>query len=312
MWNKIMPNKQEQAVADGSIALQADQIKDVIINNGVQISDIIPICNQIFELNFPKLKEIASQAANNNVREFADSLRNTLNNDIEKIVLNKFSDPDVQFLLNDALENVARKGKNAHPEILIDLIKTRVLDEQPEFGELVTTQAIEIARKITNEHLHFILMLFLSESLLVNMEINKDFLKEEIIKDIYIKQHFESIEGNFICELKDLFENYGNVKRPQIEFLQSIGLIINHPNTFSYSVVERHFNHYNAFLSFKDKAQFEFYLKECSPTYYQLLTGYDSIFNERNYGLSTVGNQIAISYLKSNGRDAPAINKFIY
>ena len=151
MWNKKMPNNQEQAVEGGSIALQAEQIKDVTINNGVQITDIIPICNQIFELNFPKLKELASEIANNRVDEFASSLRDNLNNDIQKIVLNKFVDPDVQFLLNDALRNVARKGNKANPKILIDLIKARVIDNQSDFVELVTTQAVEVLSKITNE-----------------------------------------------------------------------------------------------------------------------------------------------------------------
>lgn len=308
----MVADKKEQVVDQGSVALQADQITDVIINNGVQITDIIPICTQIFELNFPKLKEIATQIAANNVSEFASSLKNTLNSDIEKIVLNKFSDPDVQFLLNDALKNVARKGKKAHPEILIDLIKTRVIDAQPEFVDIVTTQAVEVLAKITDKQLHFLLMLFLSESLLFNLEVNNEFLRESFTKDIYIQQQLKSIEDDFVFKLKNLFEEYALVVRPQIDFLQSIGLVMNNTSTFAYSVFDHHFNHYNQYFSFKDKAQFELYLKTCAPNYYQLLKGYDSIFNGRSYRLSSIGNQIAISYVKSNGHEGPALNKFIF
>ncbi|WP_367398854.1 hypothetical protein [Acinetobacter sp. UC24323] len=44
--------------------------------------------------------------------------------------MDKFSDPDVQFYLNDAIQKIARKGEKAHPEILIELIKNKVSKKQ--------------------------------------------------------------------------------------------------------------------------------------------------------------------------------------
>lgn len=125
MWNKKMPNKQEQDVQEGSIALQAEQIKDVTINNGVQITEIIPLCNHIFELNFPRLREEAAKIAHENVQTFSIALHESLNQNIENILLTKFADPDMQFCLNQVLQLVARHGKKIKPELLINLIQKK-------------------------------------------------------------------------------------------------------------------------------------------------------------------------------------------
>ena len=155
-------------------------------------------------------------------------------------------------------------------------------------------------------------MIFLNESLLFEISISENDLKIPVLKDFLIQKHLSSIENDFIDKLQILFENFSKVSRPQIEFLQSLGLIINHPNTYYYSSKKVHYSHYNKYFSFENEDLFNVYLENSAPKYHKLLKNYDEIFKGRNYKLSSIGDQIVISYLHSEGHEELSKDKFIY
>ncbi len=226
-----MPNKQEQAVADGSIALQADQIKDVIINNGVQIADIIPICRQIYDLNFPRLREEAARVALENVNSFSTALQASLSQNIEGVLLEKLADPDMQFCLNQSLQLVARHGEKIKPELLINLIQAKMAEDTNDFQNLICNQAINVLDKITIKHLHLIFFVGLVNNSLPHISLGHGALD---VDDSFLIDIIKKIDKLF-CNFYSKFDRCLELEYSDSKYLESLG-IFNYDNMpFSYS-----------------------------------------------------------------------------
>lgn len=294
MWSKIMPNNQEQNVEGGSIALQADHISGLTINAGVQITDVIPLCNQIFELNFPKLREEAAKVANENIEKFSIDLKNSLSKDIEAIVINKLADPDMQFCLNQSLQIVARYGEKVNSHLLIKLINTKMLASTDDFNNLICNQAIEIVPKLVARHIDFIVFVFPIDNFLPK------YTKEE---DWKADQKIEKFLGNINEIIKTLilpFSQYEQVNLKDAKYLESIGALIHNNNHFSYQAIDKHTYHYSG-MGIKEKDIFKAILQNSALTYKKIVEDYDKLFKGHYFGISVIGEQIAISTLKSHG-----------
>lgn len=296
MWNKIMANKQEQNVVDGSIALQADQIKDVTINNGVPITEIIPICNQIFELNFPRLRDEAAKIAYENVEKFSSKLQVSLNKNIDVIVLEKLADPDLQFCLNQSLQLVARHGEKINPELLVSLIQRKMLEDTNDFDNLICNQAINILDKITGKNLKLIVFIGLVVSVLP-----KIFTLGKLRLD-------EADILNVILRINDFFEKFYHVfylglnsDYLEAKYLESLGIINFDNMPFSFSSFSILYLRFGGNRLYKERKFSEDDLKDIvknnAHKYYELLEQYDKIFKYNYVSLSFIGEAILKSYL---------------
>lgn len=292
-----MPNNQEQAVEGGSIALQAEQIKDVTINNGVQITEIIPICNQIFELNFPRLREEAAKIAYENVQKFSSELQASLNKNIDVIVLEKLADPDLQFCLNQSLQLVARHGEKIKPELLISLIQKKMSEDTNDFENLICNQAINILDKITDKHLHLIVFIgiinnVLPEKYLSGTSINMD--------ESFLIKIIEKIDKVFI-NLYFMFFKALDLDYTDSKYLESLGVINFDNMPFSYSSFSLlHDSLGNEILINGNKINEEYLEKIIegnSEQYYDCLNSYNRIFKYNYVSLSFIGDAIMKGYL---------------
>lgn len=139
-------DNQEQNADGGSTAIQAG--RDVHYY-GMSVSDVKDLCELILRDNFPKLRDEAIKKAEQHVRDFAIHLEQDLAKNIDSIVLEKFSDPDVQAMINDAVQASARKGDKCNPDLLSALIAGRVSGTESDFRHIVIAEAVKVVPNLT-------------------------------------------------------------------------------------------------------------------------------------------------------------------
>ncbi|MDQ4431526.1 hypothetical protein PKO51_19495 [Yokenella regensburgei] len=154
----VISKDSNQSVSDGSIALQAGG--DIQITAGLSIADVAQLFDILFQNQFPKIQEIAKEQAISNRRELEALVISDLHKNSEKIIIDKFKDPDVQALLNDALISAARKGQKSHPDLLSKLIVEKVSGGNSDLAEIILTEAVSVVPKLTKSQITLICWVF--------------------------------------------------------------------------------------------------------------------------------------------------------
>lgn len=155
-----------QKVSNGSTAIQAQG--DVTITNGLSAQDVKVIFELLFENQFPKIQEIARQQAILNGNEFQAKVISDLHKNSKRIITDKFKDPDVQALLNDALISASRKGEKSHPELLSKLIVEKVSSGNSDLKDIVISEAIDVIPKLTKQQIALMCGVFILKDMQIS------------------------------------------------------------------------------------------------------------------------------------------------
>lgn len=266
-----------QNVSNGSTALQAQH--DINITTGLSAQDVRVIFEILFENQFPKIQEIARHQAIINGNNFQAKVISDLHQNSERIIIEKFKDPDVQALLNDALMSASRKGDKAHPDLLSKLIVEKVSSGSSDLKDIVITEAINVIPKLTSRHINVICGVF-------------------IIKNLLISSHM----GEVIYALTDFhkkFENkFGldfNMSDTNLNHISYTGAC-NYNDFMGIDVYETYLNHYKNFNTANANEAKE-KIKSIAPSIDRFL---EKINIPRIGGitLTSVGIAIAITTLK--------------
>lgn len=164
----------KQVTVAGSITLNSDSIQhsgrdiNVTQNYGVSINEVKELVEIFMKENLPKLREEAKQEANNNVQIFIDQLQDSLSKSLSKVNPNKFADPDIQSSLNDAVLEVAKKGKKIEVELLSKLLIERVSEGSSDYISLVASEAIKVLGKLTPEQINFLTLVVFMRYTVIN------------------------------------------------------------------------------------------------------------------------------------------------
>ncbi|MBU3084024.1 LPO_1073/Vpar_1526 family protein [Acinetobacter seifertii] len=287
-----MGHNQKQDVKNNSTAVQAEVIENLTIESGLSPKEVEIYCLGLFECNFPRLRDAAAQKAEENIKNFAENLKKNIEKNIEAIVIDKFSDPDVQFYLNDVIQNIARKGEKAHPEILIELIKNKVSKKADDFDDLICNQSVNLIDKLTTEHIQLLAFIRIVNNILPSEELmNISDMDEQ--KFILILKKI----NRGIIFFESIVNASFNLNYIQSKYLESIGLIHFDNMPFSYeaiSILQEKIKE-NKTLGKNLKENIEKYAEK-----YQLfLKKYDEIFRYNFVTLSFIGEKIANSYFNS-------------
>ncbi|MFA9287432.1 LPO_1073/Vpar_1526 family protein [Comamonas sp. SY3] len=154
----VLGKSQDQTVGENSTALQAGRD---IHYHGLSLADVQTACAFFMENNFPRLQEAARVKAEENVREFALKISEDLQKEAVKVLVEKFTDPDVQATMNDAVKACARKGEAASPEVLSRLLVHRMEDNTP-FLDTVLGEAVTVVPKLSKSQLAFLAYVLIS------------------------------------------------------------------------------------------------------------------------------------------------------
>lgn len=152
----MLGDKQNQKLGSDSTAIQAGGDVSLTQNNGLSVAEVKELCLLFLRDNFPALREEAIKAAEVNVQKFAASLESRIIEKSSGIVLEKFTDPDVQATINDAVQASARKGEKSNPSVLVDLIAERVSVSANDFKDIVLTEAVTVVPKITKTQIAYL------------------------------------------------------------------------------------------------------------------------------------------------------------
>jgi len=151
-----MFEKQKQETGEGGTSLQAGNDIKVIQNVGLQFSEVKEIFHLLLSENFPKLREIASQTATQNIENYLANFESKFAQNFDRIDVEKIKDPDVQFSFNEVVEASARKGSKVDSDVLSELIIERISKKSNDFISIVSSEAIKIVPKLTAEHISFL------------------------------------------------------------------------------------------------------------------------------------------------------------
>ena len=152
----MIGDKQNQNVEAEGTAIQAGGDVTVTQNKGLSVAEVKELCLLFLRDNFPSLRDEAIRAAEANVQKFAASLEQKIVEKSGEIVFEKFTDPDVQAAINDAVQASARKGEKANPSVLVDLIAERASASANDFEDIVISEAVTVVPKITKPQIAYL------------------------------------------------------------------------------------------------------------------------------------------------------------
>lgn len=147
---------QKQKVGENGIALQAGGS----INYGMSYTEVKDLVFRLFEQNFPKLVESAAEKATQNIKEYIDKLEARLESDADKIDFNKFSDPNIQYLLNSTIQNYARKGHSVNMDFLMEAFLLVLHKDSTSILNIVSEQLISVLPNITKDCIDMLTVLY--------------------------------------------------------------------------------------------------------------------------------------------------------
>lgn len=162
-------------ITDGSSGIQADG--NVTINNyGMTLAEVREIFDYLFNENFPKMQ--ALRRAYDNVLLLFRELEAQFPDRYAEIDPDKFKDPDVQFTLNDAVRETAKRGDAANIDLLVNLIFERVSKDNSDLLDLTCSEAIKIVPRLTRPQidlLSVVLLLYFEYNSVANITAVSDY-----------------------------------------------------------------------------------------------------------------------------------------
>ncbi|HDX4048211.1 TPA: hypothetical protein ROG05_000557 [Enterobacter soli] len=148
-------NKSGQHVGDGSSAIQVSG--DAVIGNTT--TEVVTICGLVIRAEMASLKEEAYNLVNQRATEFGNQIASKLSSDLNDKLKEKLSDPDIQYSLNQAVVQVARKGFDEKSELLKELIVSKIQTEE-EDDSIIIDHALEATSKLTTNDIKFLSLIY--------------------------------------------------------------------------------------------------------------------------------------------------------
>ncbi|MFD3396184.1 LPO_1073/Vpar_1526 family protein [Alteromonas macleodii] len=146
-----MFEKQKQDVGENSTAIQAGG--NVTIT---PYQELRAIFLDLFELNFPKIQQVAKETADKRVEAMLDELQKSFAKHKEQIDPRKFEEPAMQFEMQAMAIDAARKGEKSNVDLLCELFCTMMSKDCPELIELIAAEARKILPNLSPKHVSYL------------------------------------------------------------------------------------------------------------------------------------------------------------
>ena len=276
----MLGKKQEQKTEENSTAIQAGGDINLTQNNGLRISEVKELCLLFLRDNFPALRDEAVREAQNNVERFATKLESELANKIGSIALEKFKDPDVQAMINDAVQASARKGVKANPSVLIDLISERASIANDDFKDIVLSEAVLVVPKLTNAQISYLSFIHFMTSCSIGG-----------LNHISELEHHSKLASNAVSSGFNLSDS--QKKHIQYAGACSIASMMRVDIYDAWSGIYK-------YLDYKSKEGFKADISKYCPITKNLLEKFEEDSAGGEVRLTSVGHAIAIAHLSKN------------
>lgn len=189
-------DKKTQKSGDNSTNIQAENVQ---INNGISYTDVkeivMDISNDVFKSNFIKLRDLAAETASARATFITEEFLKKMSSE-NPAFINKFKDPGFQDTFFNAQKEYAKSGKKELGDILTNLLVDKAKQKNEQLIDIVLSESISIAPKLTEEQLNILSVLFLMK----NVKLGAQFLPGLIhFFDKYLKPFANSISAKYSC-----------------------------------------------------------------------------------------------------------------
>ncbi|MED9724568.1 hypothetical protein RCO07_24920 [Escherichia marmotae] len=147
--------KSGQSVGDNSSAIQ-------ITSNahfGNTTTEVMAICQLMVKSEMASLREDAFALVDSRAQEFGNQIAEKLSKDVDEKLRAKLADPDMQYTLNQAVVQVARKGFDAKSELLKELIVSKFKSTEEE-ENLLLDHALDITQRLTTSEIKLLSLVY--------------------------------------------------------------------------------------------------------------------------------------------------------
>lgn len=151
----IFDNKSGQHVGDGSSSIQV--AGDFTFGN--TSTEVIAICELVVKSHMASMREDAYRIVDQRAKEFGQQIAVKLSEDLDEKVAAKLADPDIQYSINQAVTQVARKGFDEKSELLKELIVSKIESDQEEYNILID-QALDVTPRLTTNEIKFLAWIY--------------------------------------------------------------------------------------------------------------------------------------------------------
>lgn len=146
-----MLEKQKQDVGDNSLAIQAQGNVTV-----TPYTELKAIFLDLFELNFPKIQQVAKETADERVESLLEEMKSSFEKHKDEIDPEKFSEPGMQYEMQAIAVDVARRGDKSNLDLLCELFCTMMSKDCPELIELIASEARRILPMLSQKHVSYL------------------------------------------------------------------------------------------------------------------------------------------------------------
>ena len=265
---------QKQKVGENGVALQAGG--DISV--GMSFTEVKDLVFLLFEQNFPKLAESAAEKALQNIKEYIGNLENRLHEDANKIDFSKFSDPNIQYLLNSTIQNYARKGNSVNMEFLMEAFLLVLHKKSTSILSIVSEQLISVLPKIAKGCIDVLTVLYYVRYYRQNGISSMEEL-ESISKKVYESLNLGTECHNFI-----------------VPYLESLGVVSS--TIFASTPYKDLAVQYKEFSSSKSEDEWKKMILMSFPYLSKIIERYESWHLETTY-LNPMGELLALMNVKS-------------
>ncbi|HBT3737502.1 LPO_1073/Vpar_1526 family protein [Klebsiella pneumoniae] len=147
--------KSGQSVGDNSSAIQVTG--DAHFGNTT--TEVMAICQLMVKSEMASLREDAFALVDSRAQEFGNQIAEKLSKDVDEKLRAKLADPDMQYTLNQAVVQVARKGFDAKSELLKELIVSKFKSTEEE-ENLILDHALDITQRLTTSEIKLISLVY--------------------------------------------------------------------------------------------------------------------------------------------------------
>ncbi|EIV2912203.1 LPO_1073/Vpar_1526 family protein [Serratia bockelmannii] len=147
--------KSGQSVGDNSSAIQVTG--DAHFGNTT--TEVMAICQLVVKSEMASLREDAFALVDSRAQEFGHQIAEKLSKDVDEKLRVKLADPDIQYTLNQAVVQVARKGFDAKSELLKELIVSKFKSTEEE-ENLILDHALDTTQRLTTSEIKLLSLVY--------------------------------------------------------------------------------------------------------------------------------------------------------
>lgn len=204
---------QKQEVDAASVGIQSQRDTNVIIQGGLTYTDAKQIAEDVFRQNIEKFSSIARDTADKRASVVTEKFLQKLQKENPSGIENAI-DPGFQYDLFQVQKEFAKSGDEDLGELLVDLLVDRSKTKQRDILQIVLSESLNTAPKITNNQLAVLTIVFIMRYT-QNLNLgNQDLLGNYF--DTYIKPFVENLDVSEASYQHLQFAGCGSLQITQI------------------------------------------------------------------------------------------------